>query len=75
LQQDKIARCVCFIYKIILIDRALHLRIAENKWRDVHPSLEDMPEMWPGTGLDRGLRDEHLAPNCKYFPYSFKYKF
>ena len=23
-----------------------------------------MPKNWPGLGLEQGLRDEHLFPNC-----------
>jgi len=36
---------------------------AQHNWSDAHPKLSDLPPMWPGTGLDQGLRDEHLTPD------------
>lgn len=30
------------------------------------PTLENLPDNWPGTDLEQGLRDEHIAPNCRF---------
>lgn len=30
------------------------------------PHTGEMPADWPGKGLDEGLREEHLYPNCEY---------
>ena len=51
-----------------LLNDVFWFHAAQNNWNDVHPNLKDLPRMWPGVDLDFGLRDEHLAPNCKYFP-------
>ena len=34
-------------------------------WRSYFPTLEEMPEGWPGQESEDGLREEHLS-DCKW---------
>ncbi|KJA13655.1 hypothetical protein HYPSUDRAFT_209356 [Hypholoma sublateritium FD-334 SS-4] len=35
---------------------------ASNNFDDLMPGLHDMPEDWPGIGLEHGLSRQHVAP-------------
>jgi hypothetical protein len=41
---------------------------------DILPNKEDMPEGWPGVGLEHGLREEHLVPRCTLCFFFFGYE-
>jgi hypothetical protein len=53
------------------INAYLSLHTGKNHWRDIHPNIEDLPDGWPGRGLEHGLRLEHLIPSRKLFHLSF----
>jgi hypothetical protein len=76
LQQDKIARCVCFVHKRIFV--LIHRALPTYSRKQMEGCISQAAG-YAGNVARDGVRprapDEHLAPNCKYFPYSFKYKF
>lgn len=55
----------------VFVSFFLFIPPANNNWADLLPSLDDLPEDWPGTGLESGLNDTHLAPTCKSIYYLF----
>ncbi len=41
------------------------LLLDEDHWRSYFPTLEELPEGWPGQESEDGLREEHLS-DCKW---------